>query len=86
MKYWTIWILGTVIKGAVLTGCTVATIGGVSHPDYVLLAVMFIPLSLFFAADMVRQILLPLTGGKILDTPVFFGDWQSWRDYNRGAK
>ena len=78
--YWLSWSLLTIFKGGMLGLSIVGAIGGVLYWDkYALLAILFVPCSLWFLYDYVWQLLLPFIGGrgyrlhKPIDTPMYMG-------------
>lgn len=81
VNYWLCWLSLTLIKLALLTGCVIGAVGGLVNigNEMLLLAIMFVPASLFLGCDMVWQILVPLRGGegyihsKPSDTPIYMG-------------
>jgi len=85
-RYWLEWILLTIFKAAML-GCSVlGAIGGILYPQsYLLLAIIFIPLSIWFLYDFVYQVLIPGRGGrgyqlhKPSDTPMYMGLGPPWK-------
>ncbi len=76
----------TLIKVALLTGCVIGAVGGCINTEHLLLAIIFIPASIFFLYDFVYQVLVPFIGGegnrlhKPSDTPMYMGLAPSWRE------
>jgi len=67
-------------KGGLLVGSTIGAIGGLLNPEeFLLLAIIFVPFSIWFLYDFVYQLLVPLYGGKgyrlhkPIDTPMWMG-------------
>lgn len=88
-NYWINWITLTFFKAVLLTGCVIGSVGGIIHfSDYGLLAILFVPLSVFLLYDFTYQLLIPFIGGignrfhKPSDTPIFMGLAPSYK----GAK
>lgn len=86
-KYWLWWIILTLFKAGILIGAIFSATGGVlNFEEYGLLAIIFIPFSLWFLHDFIYQLLVPLTGGtgwrlhKPSDTPVYMGLAPSWKE------
>jgi hypothetical protein len=87
IRYWVEWGILTLFKLGILSFCTYTVISSIFHFDvYGLLAIFFVPLSLFFLYDFIWQILVPFIGGYgnvhhvPSDTPVFMGLTLSWRE------
>ena len=87
ISYWLRWAILTVFKGGLLVGSIIGSIEGIlNFKNYTLLAIIFIPFSIFFAYDFLYQVLVPLIGGrgnrlrKPIDTPVYMGLAPSYRE------
>jgi len=85
-NYWLTWIMVALFKTALLTGCIIGAIGGCISTEHRLLAILFIPLAIFFLHDYIYQILVPFIGGvgwrlhKPSDTPVYMGLAPSYKE------
>ena len=77
-----------------MLGCSVlGAIGGVTNfSKFGLLAVVFVPLSIWFLYDLVYQVLVPIQGGvgnrlhKPSDTPMYMGLAPNWREAREEVK
>lgn len=85
--YWLSWSMLTIVKGGLLVGSIFGAIGGVlNFSSYALLAILFVPVSIFWLYDFVYQLLIPLTGGvgnrlhKPSDTPMYMGLAPSYQE------
>ena len=93
LKYMLEWAILTTFKAALLAGCIIGAVGGIlNFNEYSLLALIFIPFTLFFLYDFVHQLLVPMIGGAgnrdnkphfPSDTPVFMGLAPSYREAKR---
>ncbi len=79
-NYWLTWGLLTLFKGGLLFGSVTGAIGGILYPkEFLLLAILFVPLSIWLLYDFIYQILVPVYGGKgnrlhkPIDTPIWIG-------------
>lgn len=87
INYWLIWSLLTIFKGALLTGSIIGAIGGIlNFTEMELLAIIFVPFSIYILYDFIYQLLVPLIGGKgrrlhkPIDTPVWIGLAPSYKE------
>ena len=87
INYWLTWSLLTIFKGALLTGSIIGAIGGIlNFIEMGLLAIMFVPFSIFMLYDFIYQCLVPFIGGKgnrlhkPIDTPVWMGLAPSYKE------
>lgn len=78
--YWLSWFLLTLFKGVMLTGVIFGAIGGIMNmPDYLLLVILFVPVSMWLLTDFIYQLLIPKIGGvgwrlhRPIDTPMYMG-------------
>lgn len=85
--YWLSWSLLTMFKVGLLVGFAAGAAGGVLHfGEYGLLAIIFVPASIWSVCDLVYQIRVPLVGGrgnqlhKPSDTPMYMGLAPSYRE------
>jgi len=79
-SYWIGWALLTICKAVLLTSCIIGAVGGIlNFSEYLLLAIIFLPASVFFLYDFIYQLLVPVYGGvgkrlhKPSDTPMYMG-------------
>jgi len=86
VSYWFSWATLTLLKVVLLGGCIIGAIGGCINVEYILLAIIFIPMSIFFLYDCIYQTLIPLKGGagarlhKPSDTPMYMGLAPSYKE------
>ena len=86
-SYWLWWVLLTIFRAGMLLCSVVGAISGiVNFGQFGLLAIVFVPLSIWFLYDFIYQVLVPLQGGvgnrlhKPSDTPMYMGLAPSWRE------
>lgn len=85
IQYWVRWILLTLFKAWMVGMAIVASVGGVRTPEYVVLAVIFVPMSIWFLYDFAWQVRVPVWGGcgyrnhKASDLPMYMGLAPDWR-------
>ncbi|MBA7698432.1 hypothetical protein ES703_107109 [subsurface metagenome] len=86
-SYWLPWSILTIFKGGLLTGSIIGAIGGILHlTEFWLLAILFIPFSIWLLYDFSWQLLVPLIGGrgnrlhKPSDTPMYMGLAPSFKE------
>lgn len=91
-SYWLGWAWLTILKAIFLASCIIGAIGGCINVEHLLLAIIFIPASVFLLYDFIYQVLVPFLGGvgnrchKPSDTPMYMGLAPSWREAQEELK
>ena len=93
INYWLVWSLLTMFKWILLSISVIGAVGGILHPkEFLLLVILFIPLSIWLLYDFIYQVLVPFYGGKgyrlhkPIDTPVWIGLAPPYREAKEIAK